>query len=184
MNTSQLARKWHWNCWSIIYYQNEFYQNQHQHLSCNMRFSILSYVRPAKAQTSLRIHAVWSEPLLYAWIFYEYYATNWTSFGVSKLKRRLHRLVWAYSCQNGTLMEISCRGSFLFVLGKLKSQLNQLAREWHWGCWSIISTEDDQWDTYHHGIGKSLFNHGISSKPTYNKNQDGHSWYILRGHLL
>ena len=26
----------------------------------------------AKAQTSLRIRAVWSEPLLVAWIFYEY----------------------------------------------------------------------------------------------------------------
>ena len=30
------------------------------------------YVRPAKAQTSLRICAVWSEPLLVPWIFYEY----------------------------------------------------------------------------------------------------------------
>ena len=29
------------------------------------------YVRPAKAQTSLRICAVWSEPLLIAWPFYE-----------------------------------------------------------------------------------------------------------------
>ena len=29
------------------------------------------YVRPAKAQTSLRIRAVWSEPLLVTWIFYE-----------------------------------------------------------------------------------------------------------------
>ena len=45
------------------------------------------FVRPAKAQTSLRIWAVWSEHLLIAWIFYEYSATDWTSFGVSKLKR-------------------------------------------------------------------------------------------------
>ena len=29
-----------------------------------MRFPTMSYVRPAKAQTSLHIHAVWSEPLL------------------------------------------------------------------------------------------------------------------------
>ena len=29
-------------------------------------------------------------------------------FGVSKLKWRLHRLVWVYSCQNDTLLEISC----------------------------------------------------------------------------
>ena len=29
------------------------------------------YVQAAKAQTSLRISAVWSEPLLVAWIFYD-----------------------------------------------------------------------------------------------------------------
>ena len=31
-------------------------------------------------------------------------------FGVSKLKRRLHRLVWVYKCQHATLLEITCRG--------------------------------------------------------------------------
>ena len=35
----------------------------------------------------------------------------WTSFGASKLKRRLHRLVWVYTCQNTILLEITCRGS-------------------------------------------------------------------------
>ena len=35
-----------------------------------MRFSRMWYVWPAKAQTSLRICAVWPEPLLVAWIFY------------------------------------------------------------------------------------------------------------------
>ena len=49
--------------------------------------------------------------LLVAWIFYDCWATDWTSFGVSKLKRRLHRLVWVYTCQNATLLEITCRGS-------------------------------------------------------------------------
>ena len=68
-------------------------------------------MRPAKAQTSLRICAVWSEPLLVAWIFSECYTTDWTSFGVSKLKRGLHRLDRVYTCQNATLLEISCRGS-------------------------------------------------------------------------
>ena len=34
-------------------------------------------------------------------------------FGVSKLKRRLHRLVWVYSCQNATLLEITCHGSYV-----------------------------------------------------------------------
>ena len=54
----------------------------------------------------------WSEPLLVAWIFYECKATDWTSFGVSKLKRRLHKLIWVYTCQNGTSLEIKCRGSY------------------------------------------------------------------------
>ena len=76
-----------------------------------MRFPTMWYVRPSKAQTSLRICAVWSKPLLVTWIFYEYKATDWTSFGVSKLKRRLHRFVWVYSCQNATLLEITCHGS-------------------------------------------------------------------------
>ena len=36
-----------------------------------------------------------------------------TSFGVSKLKRRLQRLVQVYTCQNATLLEISCTGSYV-----------------------------------------------------------------------
>ena len=32
-------------------------------------------------------------------------------FGVSKLKRGLHRLVWVYTCQNATLLETTCHGS-------------------------------------------------------------------------
>ena len=77
-----------------------------------MRFPTMWYVRPAKPQISLRIRAVWSEPLLVAWIFYECWATDWTPFGVSKLKRRLQRLIWVYTCQNVTLSEITCHGSF------------------------------------------------------------------------
>ena len=42
------------------------------HMSRDMRFPTMWYLRPAKAQTSLHIHPVWSEPLLVAWIFYEY----------------------------------------------------------------------------------------------------------------
>ena len=60
--------------------------------------------------------AVLSEPLLVTWIFYDYYATDGTSFGVSKLKRRQHRIVWVYSCQNATLLEITCRGSFVLYV--------------------------------------------------------------------
>ena len=36
-----------------------------------------------------------------------------TSFGVSKLNRRLHRLIWVYTCQNATLLENTCHGSFM-----------------------------------------------------------------------
>ena len=44
------------------------------------------YVRPAKAQTSLRIRAVWSEPLLVSWIFYEYLAAEKNHLGFLSLK--------------------------------------------------------------------------------------------------
>ena len=38
--------------------------------------------------------------------------SSWqTSYGISKLKRWLHRLVWVYTCQNSTLSEIACHGS-------------------------------------------------------------------------
>ena len=39
-------------------------------LSQCMRFPTMWYERPAKHQISLRIRAVWSEPLLFAWVFY------------------------------------------------------------------------------------------------------------------
>ena len=81
--------------------------------SLYMRFPTIWYVRPAKAQISLLLRAVWSEPLLVAWIFYECKAAGWTSFGVSKLKRKLPRLVCVYICQNATLLEITCHGSFV-----------------------------------------------------------------------
>ena len=45
------------------------YQIGHQ-MSRDMRFPTMWYVRPAKSQTSLRIRADWSRPLLLAWIFY------------------------------------------------------------------------------------------------------------------
>ena len=43
------------------------------------------------------------------------------TIGVSKLKRRLQRLVWVYTCQNVKLLEITCRGSYYFVLGAQKN---------------------------------------------------------------
>ena len=76
-----------------------------------MKFPTMWYVRPAKHQISLRIRAVWSEPLLVSWV-----ATDWTPFGVSKLKWRLQRLVRVYTCQNNKLLEISCRGSIIVLI--------------------------------------------------------------------
>ena len=48
-------------------------------------------------------------------IFYECQATDTASFWVSKLKRRLHKLLWVYICQNATLLEISCHGSIMNI---------------------------------------------------------------------
>ena len=101
---------------------------QINHMSRNMRFPTMWYVWPAKPQINLRIRAVWSMPLLVAWIFYECYTTDWTWFGVSKIKRRLHRLVWVYTCQNTTLSEITCRGSIISVATSLLSNSSVSAR--------------------------------------------------------
>ena len=83
------------------------------YMSRDMRFPTMWYVGPAKPQTSLHIRAVWSEPLLVAWIFYDSSATDQTSFGVSQLKRWLHSLVWVYTCQSATLLEITYHGSYI-----------------------------------------------------------------------
>ena len=45
------------------------------------------------------------------WVLSYWLYTIW-SF---QLKRRLHRLVWVYTCQNATLLEITCHGSNLSV---------------------------------------------------------------------
>ena len=83
-----------------------------RYLSQCIRFQTMWYARPAKPQISVCIRTVWSEPLLDARISYECWATDWTLFGVSKLKRWLHRLVWVYTCQNATLSEITCHRLF------------------------------------------------------------------------
>ena len=64
-----------------------------------------------------RSRAVWLEPLPVASIYYDSKDTDRTSFGVSKLKRRLHRLIWVWvsACQNATLLEITCRGWNVFM---------------------------------------------------------------------
>ena len=42
-------------------------------------------------------------------------STDCTSFEVSKLKKRLHSLFRVYTCQNATLLEITCRSSFVYL---------------------------------------------------------------------
>ena len=90
-------------------------------LSCDMRFPTMWYVQPAKPQISLRICAVWLEPLLVAWMLYECKATDWTSFGVSKPKRRLHRPVKMPHCWK------SCVTALLLtlLLRSFKDRYNQ-----------------------------------------------------------
>ena len=84
------------------------------YLSRDMRFPTIWYVRPAKTQISLRI-AQSDQSIC---LSHEYYMTvkllieQHLEFP-SLLKRRLHRLVWIYSCQNATLLEITCRGSIM-----------------------------------------------------------------------
>ena len=73
-------------CWYLSHMHKSLLQ-----MSSDMRFPTMWYVRPTKPLISLRIRAVWSEPLmLVAWVLYECWATDWatdwTSFGVSKLK--------------------------------------------------------------------------------------------------
>ena len=76
-----------------------------------MRIPTMWFVRPANPRISLRICAAWTEPVQVVWVLYECSATGWTAFRDSKLKRRLHRMVWIYTCQNATLLEITCHGS-------------------------------------------------------------------------
>ena len=87
------------------------------------------YVRPAKPQISLHIRAVWSEPSLGAWIFYDCLTIDWTPLGVSGLKRRLQRLIRVYTCQNATLLEISFTGSNVFYCIIFNSGSCRAARE-------------------------------------------------------
>ena len=100
-------------------------------LSQWMRFPTMWYVQPAKAQTSLHIRTAWSEPLLVAWIYYESTAADWTPFGVSKLKMRLHRLIWVYTCQNTKLLEFTRHGSNLIEFDQMYGNHTLQYYLWH-----------------------------------------------------
>ena len=78
------------------------------HLSHDMGFPTICYVRPAKPQISLRIRAVWSEPLLVVWIFYDCQA---------------HRGLTQSKC--GVILYESCQWCFMKGLQVLYDFLNQ-----------------------------------------------------------
>ena len=59
---------------SILFYillNNQRHLIRTTDVSRDMKFPTMLYVRPAKPHFSLRIPAVWSEPLLVVWIFFE-----------------------------------------------------------------------------------------------------------------
>ena len=79
LNSAQFICKLHCFRNQILKYWNLAYNDEIDcsrdwisgfNLSHVMRFPTMWYVQPAKAQTSLRIGADWSEPLLVAWVFY------------------------------------------------------------------------------------------------------------------
>ena len=63
-------------------------------------------------------------------------AADQTSFGVSKLKRRLQRIVLVYLCQSAALLEITCHGSFMVVYFL---SCNHLSEEGNAGCFTLIT---------------------------------------------
>ena len=83
------------------------------------------------------------QPLLVACIFYDYKATDLTAIGVSKLKRRLHRLVWVYTCQNATLLEITFHGSYHTHDGLVYSCLFQVPPRVQQQIWETVPTSTD-----------------------------------------
>ena len=82
---------------------------RYHYLSHSMRFLTMWYVRPAKAQTIL-------SSLIRAFFSLEYSMTVMLltahHLEFQSLKRGLHKLVGVYTCQNATLLEISCHASF------------------------------------------------------------------------
>ena len=69
---AKVMRRWHsavGNAW--VAKSDSPWPGPPNWLGRNMRFPTMWYVRQAKVQISLRIRAVWSEPLLVAWIFYD-----------------------------------------------------------------------------------------------------------------
>ena len=56
---------------TLTYFAHNQQRWKYTNMSKCMRFPTMWNVRPAKPQISLRIRAVWSEPLLVTWVFYD-----------------------------------------------------------------------------------------------------------------
>ena len=98
-----------WNCFLVWMYKIMSYKPRHE-----ISNSVLCATRKASDQPAHMCSLI--RAFAGRCIFYECLATDWTSFCISKLKRRLHRLFWVYTCQNATLLEITCHGSYVFSL--------------------------------------------------------------------
>ena len=71
-------------------------------------------------------------------------ATDRTSIIASKLKRKLHRLVWVYTCQNATLLDITCHGSIIVSLQCAMNLLCQRMKnnfDADLGAWQAVTGE-------------------------------------------
>ena len=134
--------------WNSLYnFGNRHFEDPNiflwSYLSQCMRFPTTWYVPPAKPQISLRICAVWSECLLVAWVIYDCLATDWIPFGVSKLKRRLQRLVRVYTCQNSNCWKSHAAAHFIQKDNPLLANLGKdfLYASVHHQCHQYILTD-------------------------------------------
>ena len=91
-------------------------ENWIRHISRDMRFSTMWYVRPAKPQISLRIRAVWSELLIVAWIFYDVKLLTEHHLEILSLKGGCAGSSESSLVENATSLEITCRGSIFKML--------------------------------------------------------------------
>ena len=71
--------------------------------------------QPAHMRSLIRAFA---SHLNILWVLLKLLTEHHDLIGVSKLKRRLHRLVWVYTRLNATLLEITCHGSYFDEAGR------------------------------------------------------------------
>ena len=82
----------------------------------DIRFLTIWYVQPANAQTSLRISAIWSEPLLVAWINYHCYVYTTTGSIVVDILLIVTPIVGVCGCSMYCCALLYVHSSFSIVL--------------------------------------------------------------------